>query len=158
MTLTPLGRNQDCSLKIREPDVPASWFLDLGGWSKMATVNLYFIFPGICTLSLNTHFINFFQICVVLSHDSEISNKRTSFKMASAELFSEFGDFCFLTLRSSKSQKLSKFKMSQNLRLQIYSEELLTHPVGLLIRGVVEKAPPVKPIGVREDGTKRIKK
>ncbi|KAL6037854.1 hypothetical protein STEG23_036893 [Scotinomys teguina] len=52
MTVTPLGRDQDCSLKNREPDVPASWFLDPGGWSKAATVGLYFIFPGICTLSL----------------------------------------------------------------------------------------------------------
>ncbi|KAL6057681.1 hypothetical protein STEG23_000863 [Scotinomys teguina] len=52
MTVTPLGRDQDCSLKIREPDVPASWFLDPGGWSKTAAVSLYFIFPGICTLSL----------------------------------------------------------------------------------------------------------
>ncbi|KAL6075382.1 hypothetical protein STEG23_005332, partial [Scotinomys teguina] len=35
-----------------------SWFLDPGGWSKTAAVGLYFIFPGICTLSLdngNTH-------------------------------------------------------------------------------------------------------
>ncbi|KAL6091685.1 hypothetical protein STEG23_024279 [Scotinomys teguina] len=52
MTVTPLGRDQDCSLKIREPDVPAPWFLDPGGWSKTASVSLYFIFPGICTLSL----------------------------------------------------------------------------------------------------------
>ncbi|KAL6094360.1 hypothetical protein STEG23_029382 [Scotinomys teguina] len=52
MTVTPLGRDQDCSLKIREPDVPAPWFLDSGGWSKTAAVSLYFIFPGICTLSL----------------------------------------------------------------------------------------------------------
>ncbi|KAL6092806.1 hypothetical protein STEG23_011483 [Scotinomys teguina] len=52
MTVTPLGRDQDCSLKIREPDVPAPWFLDPGGWSKTAVVSLYFIFPGICTLSL----------------------------------------------------------------------------------------------------------
>ncbi|KAL6058134.1 hypothetical protein STEG23_038279 [Scotinomys teguina] len=52
MTVTPLGRDQDCSLKNREPDVPASWFLDPGGWSKTAAVRLYFIFPGICTLSL----------------------------------------------------------------------------------------------------------
>ncbi|KAL6094332.1 hypothetical protein STEG23_034649 [Scotinomys teguina] len=52
MTVTPLGQDQDCSLKIREPDVPAPWFLDPGGWSKTATVSLYFIFPGICTLSL----------------------------------------------------------------------------------------------------------
>ncbi|KAL6087722.1 hypothetical protein STEG23_027132 [Scotinomys teguina] len=52
MTVTPLGRDQDCSLKIREPDVPAPWFLDPGGWSKTAAVSLYFIFPGICTLSL----------------------------------------------------------------------------------------------------------
>ncbi|KAL6081731.1 hypothetical protein STEG23_016813, partial [Scotinomys teguina] len=44
--------NQDCSLKIQEPDVPAPWFLDPGGWGKTA-VSLYFIFPGICTLSLN---------------------------------------------------------------------------------------------------------
>ncbi|KAL6041221.1 hypothetical protein STEG23_022927 [Scotinomys teguina] len=50
MTVTPLGRDQDCSLKIRE--VPSPWFLDPGGWSKTAAVSLYFIFPGICTLSL----------------------------------------------------------------------------------------------------------
>ncbi|KAL6029853.1 hypothetical protein STEG23_037661, partial [Scotinomys teguina] len=30
-----------------------SWFLDPGGWSKAAVVGLYFIFPGICTLSLD---------------------------------------------------------------------------------------------------------
>ncbi|KAL6092916.1 hypothetical protein STEG23_028272 [Scotinomys teguina] len=54
MTVTPLGWDQDCSLKIREPEVPAPfWFLDPGGWSKTAVVGLYFIFPGICTLSLN---------------------------------------------------------------------------------------------------------
>ncbi|KAL6093898.1 hypothetical protein STEG23_005668, partial [Scotinomys teguina] len=29
-----------------------SWFLDPGGWSKTALVGLYFIFPGICSLSL----------------------------------------------------------------------------------------------------------
>ncbi|KAL6090846.1 hypothetical protein STEG23_013272 [Scotinomys teguina] len=28
------------------------WFLDPGGWSKTAAAGLYFIFPGICTLSL----------------------------------------------------------------------------------------------------------
>ncbi|KAL6085135.1 hypothetical protein STEG23_023757 [Scotinomys teguina] len=28
------------------------WFLDPGGWSKTAAVGLYFIFPGIYTLSL----------------------------------------------------------------------------------------------------------
>ncbi|KAL6039356.1 hypothetical protein STEG23_029016 [Scotinomys teguina] len=52
MTVTPLGRDQDCSLKIRDPDVPAPWFLDPGGWSNTTAVGLYFIFPGICTLSL----------------------------------------------------------------------------------------------------------
>ncbi|KAL6086930.1 hypothetical protein STEG23_029865 [Scotinomys teguina] len=52
MTVTPLGWDQDCSLKIREPEVPAPWFLDPGGWSKTAAVSLYFIFPRICTLSL----------------------------------------------------------------------------------------------------------
>ncbi|KAL6038103.1 hypothetical protein STEG23_001152 [Scotinomys teguina] len=44
--------DQDCSLKIQEPDVPAPWFLDPGGWSKTAVVRLFFIFPGICILSL----------------------------------------------------------------------------------------------------------
>ncbi|KAL6075383.1 hypothetical protein STEG23_005333 [Scotinomys teguina] len=29
-----------------------SWFLDPGGWGKTTAVRLYFIFPGICTLSL----------------------------------------------------------------------------------------------------------
>ncbi|KAL6068065.1 hypothetical protein STEG23_032725, partial [Scotinomys teguina] len=29
-----------------------SWFLDPGDWSKTAEVRLFFIFPGICTLSL----------------------------------------------------------------------------------------------------------
>ncbi|KAL6037095.1 hypothetical protein STEG23_007400 [Scotinomys teguina] len=60
MTVTPLGRDQDCSLKNREPepDVRLSWFLDPGGWSKTTVVGLYFIFPGICTLSLE--FKNFF--------------------------------------------------------------------------------------------------
>ncbi|KAL6086525.1 hypothetical protein STEG23_035521, partial [Scotinomys teguina] len=52
MTVMPLGRDQDCSLKNREPDVLACWFLDPGGWGKAAAVGLYFIFPGICTLSL----------------------------------------------------------------------------------------------------------
>ncbi|KAL6082310.1 hypothetical protein STEG23_021465 [Scotinomys teguina] len=33
-----------------------------------------------------------------------------------------------------------------------------TMGIGLVIRGVVEEAPPVKPMGAREDGTKRIKK
>ncbi|KAL6033892.1 hypothetical protein STEG23_019611 [Scotinomys teguina] len=31
-----------------------SWFLDPAGWGKAAAVRLYFIFPGICTLSLNS--------------------------------------------------------------------------------------------------------
>ncbi|KAL6063375.1 hypothetical protein STEG23_021190 [Scotinomys teguina] len=47
-----LSEDQDCSLKIRELDVPTPWFLDPGGWSKTAAVSLYFVFPGICILSL----------------------------------------------------------------------------------------------------------
>ncbi|KAL6035163.1 hypothetical protein STEG23_001849 [Scotinomys teguina] len=50
--INPLGRDQDFSLKNREPDGPAPSFLDPGGWSKTTAVSLYFIFPGICTLSL----------------------------------------------------------------------------------------------------------
>ncbi|KAL6061209.1 hypothetical protein STEG23_011285 [Scotinomys teguina] len=54
MTVTPLRRDQDCSLKNRESWMcRLSWFLDPGGcWSKTTVVGLYFIFPGICTLSL----------------------------------------------------------------------------------------------------------
>ncbi|KAL6087251.1 hypothetical protein STEG23_025215 [Scotinomys teguina] len=52
MTVTPLGRDQDCSLKNESRMCRLSWFLDPGGWSKTAAVGLYFIFPGICTLSL----------------------------------------------------------------------------------------------------------
>ncbi|KAL6086919.1 hypothetical protein STEG23_013424, partial [Scotinomys teguina] len=44
--------DQDCSLKNHELDMRAPWFLDPGGGSKTAAVRLYFIFPGICTLSL----------------------------------------------------------------------------------------------------------
>ncbi|KAL6082001.1 hypothetical protein STEG23_033608, partial [Scotinomys teguina] len=39
MTVTPLGRDQDCSLKIREPDVPApfgSWILEVGARPPLA--------------------------------------------------------------------------------------------------------------------------
>ncbi|KAL6033235.1 hypothetical protein STEG23_004649 [Scotinomys teguina] len=57
MTVTPLGRDQDCSLKIRELYVPVPWFLDPGGWSETATVSLYFVFPGICTLSLDSTYL-----------------------------------------------------------------------------------------------------
>ncbi|KAL6076810.1 hypothetical protein STEG23_002074, partial [Scotinomys teguina] len=35
-----------------------SWFLDPGGWSKTTAVRLYFIFPGICTLSLDNRTYN----------------------------------------------------------------------------------------------------
>ncbi|KAL6039084.1 hypothetical protein STEG23_023348 [Scotinomys teguina] len=63
MTVMPLGRDQDCSLKNREPDVLAPWFLDPGGWSKTAAVRLYFIFPGICTLSLDIVSLYSFGAC-----------------------------------------------------------------------------------------------
>ncbi|KAL6088287.1 hypothetical protein STEG23_035582 [Scotinomys teguina] len=69
MTVTPLGWDQDCSLKIRELEVLAPWFLDPGGWSKTAAVRLFFIFPGICTLSLNQenpHWVPSRLTCVVL--------------------------------------------------------------------------------------------
>ncbi|KAL6035888.1 hypothetical protein STEG23_028606 [Scotinomys teguina] len=39
MTVTPLGRDQDCSLKIREPEVPApfgSWILEVGARPPLA--------------------------------------------------------------------------------------------------------------------------
>ncbi|KAL6047854.1 hypothetical protein STEG23_038252, partial [Scotinomys teguina] len=48
-----------------------SWFLDPGGWSKAAAVGLYFIFPGICTLSLCT-------LIVHLKHVTTNSSKESS--------------------------------------------------------------------------------
>ncbi|KAL6038144.1 hypothetical protein STEG23_010876 [Scotinomys teguina] len=69
MTITPLGRDQDCSLKNREPDVPAllvpgSWMLE-----QDHRVELYFIFPRICTLSLDGEGV---RLCgswvIVLTH------------------------------------------------------------------------------------------
>ncbi|KAL6091377.1 hypothetical protein STEG23_027115, partial [Scotinomys teguina] len=70
MTVTPLGRDQDCSLKNREPDVPAPWFLDPGGWSKTTAVRLFFIFPGICTLSLTATMLD---CCCEIPSDSYCS-------------------------------------------------------------------------------------
>ncbi|KAL6042857.1 hypothetical protein STEG23_007542, partial [Scotinomys teguina] len=47
-----------------------SWFLDPGGWSKATAVGLYFIFPGICTLSLQkdgpTFRIHSVNLCLLL--------------------------------------------------------------------------------------------
>ncbi|KAL6032068.1 hypothetical protein STEG23_001546, partial [Scotinomys teguina] len=40
-----------------------SWFLDPGGWSKTAAVRLYFIFPGICTLSLRLKVLIIQVVC-----------------------------------------------------------------------------------------------
>ncbi|KAL6094272.1 hypothetical protein STEG23_020232 [Scotinomys teguina] len=75
MTVTPLGRDQDCSLKNREPEVPAPWFLDPGGWSKTAAVRLYFIFPGICTLSLISILLNNHQGSFFLSQIATDTDK-----------------------------------------------------------------------------------
>ncbi|KAL6076273.1 hypothetical protein STEG23_020820, partial [Scotinomys teguina] len=52
-----------------------SWFLDPGGWSKTAAVGLYFIFPGICTLSLLVlvrHPAQMLTLPVVLNVSKEI--------------------------------------------------------------------------------------
>ncbi|KAL6039083.1 hypothetical protein STEG23_023347 [Scotinomys teguina] len=77
--------SKDCSLKIREPEVPAPWFLDPGGWSKTATVSLYFIFPGICTLSLNPNIT--MQISVILSLQEWDANGITCCASFGEELF-----------------------------------------------------------------------
>ncbi|KAL6092524.1 hypothetical protein STEG23_027390, partial [Scotinomys teguina] len=78
--VTPLGRDQDCSLKNREPDVPAPWFLDPGGWSKTA-VSLYFIFPGICTLSLTY----FHELMYSFLHKSQFGMESTKFSITISE-------------------------------------------------------------------------
>ncbi|KAL6092179.1 hypothetical protein STEG23_031071 [Scotinomys teguina] len=45
-------KTRTAALRTKSWMCQLSWFLDPGGWSKTATVGLYFIFPGICTLSL----------------------------------------------------------------------------------------------------------
>ncbi|KAL6088887.1 hypothetical protein STEG23_001840, partial [Scotinomys teguina] len=79
MTVTSLGQDQDCSLKIGEPDGPAPWFLDPGGWSKTAAVSLYFIFPGICTLSLEGN------LCSLKSPIHEDRKEKKQFYCSSKE-------------------------------------------------------------------------
>ncbi|KAL6046660.1 hypothetical protein STEG23_017566, partial [Scotinomys teguina] len=89
MTVTPLGWDQDCSLKIREPEVPAPfWFLNPGGWSKTAAVGLYFIFPGICTLSLNLS-------SVVSIHIRQLITPRPEDLMLSSDLYRKLPAFAF---------------------------------------------------------------
>ncbi|KAL6072690.1 hypothetical protein STEG23_003799, partial [Scotinomys teguina] len=91
MTVTPLGRDQDCSLKNREPDVPAPWFLDPGGWSKTA-VSLYFIFPGICTLSLqNTELGRSLQSFNTLSLKVMVKSDENYFCIDPSQLLSSLG-------------------------------------------------------------------
>ncbi|KAL6082087.1 hypothetical protein STEG23_003141, partial [Scotinomys teguina] len=46
------ARTRTAALRTESRMCRLSWFLDPGGWSKAAAVGLYFIFPGICTLSL----------------------------------------------------------------------------------------------------------
>ncbi|KAL6036941.1 hypothetical protein STEG23_020683, partial [Scotinomys teguina] len=54
----PIDVSYDChalgaaALRTESRMCLLSWFLDPGGWGKAADVGLYFIFPGICTLSL----------------------------------------------------------------------------------------------------------
>ncbi|KAL6079500.1 hypothetical protein STEG23_037073 [Scotinomys teguina] len=47
----PFGKT--AALRTESRMCRLSWFLDPGGWSKTTVVGLYFIFPGICTLSLS---------------------------------------------------------------------------------------------------------
>ncbi|KAL6033750.1 hypothetical protein STEG23_007739, partial [Scotinomys teguina] len=46
------GGTRTAALRTKSRMCRLSWFLDPGGWSKATAVGLYFIFPGICTLSL----------------------------------------------------------------------------------------------------------
>ncbi|KAL6081895.1 hypothetical protein STEG23_007258 [Scotinomys teguina] len=48
-----LPGTRTAALRTKSRMCRLSWFLDPGGWSKTAVVGLYFIFPGICTLSLD---------------------------------------------------------------------------------------------------------
>ncbi|KAL6039637.1 hypothetical protein STEG23_012564, partial [Scotinomys teguina] len=50
--LSPYIMTRTAALRTERWMCWLSWFLDPGGWSKAAVVGLYFIFPGICTLSL----------------------------------------------------------------------------------------------------------
>ncbi|KAL6032023.1 hypothetical protein STEG23_008460, partial [Scotinomys teguina] len=46
------ARTKTAALRTESRMCRLSWFLDPGGWGKAAALGLYFIFPGICTLSL----------------------------------------------------------------------------------------------------------
>ncbi|KAL6036198.1 hypothetical protein STEG23_024931, partial [Scotinomys teguina] len=52
MSPEKMSRTRTAALRTESRMCQLSWFLDPGGWSKAAAVGLYFIFPGICTLSL----------------------------------------------------------------------------------------------------------
>ncbi|KAL6081813.1 hypothetical protein STEG23_032641 [Scotinomys teguina] len=47
------GGTRTVALRTESRMCRLPWFLDPGGWSKTTAVRLYFIFPGICTLSLD---------------------------------------------------------------------------------------------------------
>ncbi|KAL6038775.1 hypothetical protein STEG23_010298, partial [Scotinomys teguina] len=47
-----LKASKTAALRTESRMCRLSWFLDPGGWSNTVAVGLYFIFPGICTLSL----------------------------------------------------------------------------------------------------------
>ncbi|KAL6084544.1 hypothetical protein STEG23_018023, partial [Scotinomys teguina] len=63
-----------------------SWFLDPGGWSKTAAVGLYFIFPGICTLSLCAH--NHQSFWSFDSETQDASQSRSQVFITTTELLS----------------------------------------------------------------------
>ncbi|KAL6053008.1 hypothetical protein STEG23_023179 [Scotinomys teguina] len=54
MTAPPWSGTRTAALRTESRMCRLSWFMDPGGWSKAAAVGLYFIFLGICTLSLHT--------------------------------------------------------------------------------------------------------
>ncbi|KAL6084225.1 hypothetical protein STEG23_004919 [Scotinomys teguina] len=58
ITLPGLTLLRTAALRTKCRMCRLSWFLDPGGWNKAAAVGLYFIFPGICTLSLLVYYID----------------------------------------------------------------------------------------------------
>ncbi|KAL6035193.1 hypothetical protein STEG23_031167 [Scotinomys teguina] len=122
MTVMPLEQDQECSLKIREPDVLAPWFLDPGGWSKTATVSLYFIFPGICTLSLAFSVMNFpLSTAFIVSH---------KFGTLGKESFAEVKLACYLHIEVKVATKVMEngMKNDQKNKTEIDIVKMLDHP------------------------------
>ncbi|KAL6080885.1 hypothetical protein STEG23_003437, partial [Scotinomys teguina] len=121
-----------------------SWFLDPGGWSKATVVGLYFIFPGLCTLSLH----GFLQTCVchtsIAVHmlpKTGVGRKekgtfvKSSVMLLCDKLFQQRNgngnlEYCTDSAYSSYSPLTGPLTMEDNRRIQMLADTVATLPRG----------------------------